>query len=137
MPPVQRLRFKRTSWSPLVYSDTDRFRTNAHALKCYATCCQCCRRPRRRRYPGATRCREGSGCRKQLYDPRVEQENATKMSRLEQQLRRNQLRRKQLASMEHMARSQASQLRTTLDMLLAPDDLDFDAAGTGCVQRPQ
>jgi hypothetical protein len=69
-----------------------------------------------------------------VYDPRAEQEQATRIRGLEQQLRRSQLRRKQLASMEQMARSQATQLRTTLDMLLAPDDLDLDGAPSRCAQ---
>ena len=75
-------------------------------------------------------CRQGSRCAQQLYDPKVEQEQTAKIGRLEQQLRRNQLRHRQLTSMAQMARSQASQLRTTLDMLLAPDDLELDGAGT-------
>lgn len=75
-------------------------------------------------------CRQGSRCAQQVYDPKLEQEQTAKISRLEQQLRRNQLRHRQLTSMAQMARSQASQLRTTLDMLLAPDDLELDGAGT-------
>lgn len=82
----------------------------------------------------AGRCRRRSGCGHQVYDPRAEQEQATRIRGLEQQLRRSQLRRKQLASMEQMARSQATQLRTTLDMLLAPDDLDLDGAPSRCAQ---
>jgi len=73
---------------------------------------------------------QGSRCAQQVYDPKVEQEQTAKIGRLEQLLRRNQLRHRQLTSMAQMARSQASQLRTTLDMLLAPDDLELDGAGT-------
>lgn len=84
----------------------------------------------------ATSYRPGSRCGLQVYDPKVAQEQTAKISGLDQQLRRNQLRHKQLTSMVQMARSQASQLRTTLDMLLAPDDLDLDTAGTRWVRHP-
>ena len=80
--------------------------------------------------------RQHSRCGQQLYDPKVEHEQTAKIGRLEQQLRRNQLRRKQLASMVQMTRSQASQLRTTLDMLLAPDDLGLDSGGSRWVHSP-
>ena len=84
----------------------------------------------------ATAYRPGSRCGLHVYDPKVAQEQTVKIIGLEQQLRRNQLRHKQLTSMLQMARSQASQLRTTLDMLLAPDDLDLDTPGTRWVQHP-
>lgn len=47
---------------------------------------------------------------------------ARSIAALEQQLSRGQLRRTQLVSAEQMARSQATQLRTTLEMLLGDDD---------------
>ena len=93
--------------------------------------------------PPGVCCSDGSSCGPQLYDQRMEQEQAKRcapltpalvpacaqsrpaarsIAALEQQLSRGQLRRTQLVSAEQMARSQATQLRTTLEMLLGDDD---------------
>lgn len=39
--------------------------------------------------------------------------------------------------MELMARSQAAQLRTTLEMLMEDDDLDMDGAPSRCARHPR